>query len=62
MTKHETADSMTSYAIGGGSVFIASLVEVATYAQSIAIILGCLVVAIRLVHDSVRLIRYLKEK
>lgn len=58
---HETAQSVTSYAIGGGGAFIATLVDISHTAQALAIIIGCIVVAIRLVHDSVRLYRYIKN-
>ena len=60
--KQETLDSAVSYTVGGGGAAIASLVEISNVAQSIAIVLGCIVVAIRLVHDAVRLYRFIKNK
>lgn len=60
--KQETVDSMQSYVIGGTGITLASLADVASAFQSIAIILGAIVVAIRLIHDAVRLLHYLKTK
>lgn len=62
MNNHETVESASSYAIGGASIAIGTLTEIANVAQSVAIIIGCAVVLIRLIHDSVRLYRYIKEK
>jgi hypothetical protein len=59
---NETIESVASYTVGGAGITIASLADLATTAQSITIILACLVVSVRLAHDSVRLWRYLKEK
>jgi len=59
--KSEIVQSVQSYAIGSGGVMLASLVHIADYAQALAIILGCVVVTVRLVHDGLRLIRYIKK-
>lgn len=48
------ADAIISYGAGGGIIGI-SLADIATTAQSVGIILGCLVVAVRLVHDGLNL-------
>jgi hypothetical protein len=54
-------ESLESYALGGGLTTAAiKWAEIVTFFQSLAIVLGCLVVAVRLIHDIVRLIRYLK--
>ena len=60
--KQEVVQSAISYGSGGGLVGLASLADIANTAQSIALILGCLVVAVRLVHDTVALIRYVLKK
>jgi hypothetical protein len=61
MQNNQTFDSAVSYAIGGGSAIAATLVDISTIAQSLAIIIGCFVVFVRLIHDSFRLYAYLKE-
>mgnify|MGYP003636483908 CR=1 FL=1 len=43
-----------SYIFGGGLISF-SLADIATSAQSLGIILGCLVVAVRLVTDTISL-------
>lgn len=58
--KQEAIDSITSYGVGGTAFTIATLADIAGVAQAITVILACIVVAIRLIHDSVRLWRYLK--
>ena len=60
--KAEIAQSAISYGSGGGLLAFASLADLANAASQVAIILGCLVVAIRLVHDAVALFRFLKKK
>jgi len=61
-SKSEAIDSATSYSIGGGSVVLASMVEIAHYAQAMAIIFGCIIAALRLAYDGVRLYRLWKDK
>ncbi|MCK5519060.1 MAG: hypothetical protein KAI61_06570 [Alphaproteobacteria bacterium] len=62
MPKHAVVESGTSYLIAGGVPLAASLADIASTAQSIAIILGCGVVFLRLIYDGFKLYRYLKEK
>lgn len=50
-------DSVASYGIGGMSIIVAYLADIAVVAQQLAIIFGCLVVAIRLLHDGLKLYR-----
>lgn len=59
---HELYDSVTSYMFGGGLITAATLVDVAQVAQALAIIIGCYIVGVRAVHDTVRLYRYLAHK
>ncbi len=60
--KQQTIDSATSYTIGGTGLLISQLTDVATFAQAITVILACVVVAIRLVHDAVKLYRFWRNR
>ena len=60
--KTHGVDSIVSYAAGGGLFAFSSFAEIVTYAQQIGIILGCLVVLVRLVHDGMKLYHYIKNK
>ena len=60
--KQEIYDSATSYSVAGGSLFLAYLMEIASFAQQITIILACMAVCIRLAYDAIKLCRYWKEK
>lgn len=60
--RQEIIESAKSYAVGGGTLTFASLVDIASVAQQLAIILGCAVVAIRLIHDSLKLWRAWRKK
>lgn len=60
--KQETAESIASYSIGGGAAAVVNLADIAETAQQLTIILACLVVVIRLIHDGIRLYRYLRYK
>ena len=60
--KQETLDSATSYGVGGLSISMGTLIEISQGAQAIAMILGCFVVAIRLIHDGMNLYRVWKKK
>ena len=60
--KQENVESVQSYLIGGAGITLASLADVANAFQSVAIIIGCFVVAVRLIHDAVRLLHYLKSR
>lgn len=59
--KPEVVDSAASYGIGGSAIVL-SLAEIATIAQHIALILGCIIVVIRLIHDAIGLYRRIKNK
>ena len=59
MIQQETSSSLVSYGVGIGSITIAQTIDTA---HSLTIIFGCLIVSIRLIHDAVRLYRYLKKK
>jgi len=60
--RHETIESAASYTVGTFGILIAKLADIAAVAQSIACILGCVLVTIRLIYDAVRLVRYIKKK
>jgi hypothetical protein len=61
-THNETVESVASYTVGLTGLTIASLADLATVAQSLTIIAAFLVVIIRLAHDGVRLVRYVRNK
>lgn len=54
--------AVASYGTGVAAMTLPSFMEIANYAQALAIILGAVVVAVRLIHDSIKLYRLLKEK
>lgn len=56
----EVIDSAVSYGIGGGSALVATLMNISNEAQALAIVFGCLVVFIRLIHDAVKLYRFIR--
>lgn len=57
---HETAQSVLSYgAAGATSVTALTLDSMAGVAESVTILLACAVVAVRLVYDVTRYIRYI---
>lgn len=60
--KQEMVQSVISYGAGGGMVSFASLADVASVAQSMGLILGCLVILIRLIHDAISLKRFVKKE
>ncbi len=60
--KQESLESATSYGVGGLGISMGALIDVSQGAQAIAMILGCFVVAIRLVHDAMNLYRVWKNK
>ncbi len=60
--KHENTQMAVSYGIGAFSAMLAALPQIASVAQQIAIILGCIVVAVRLAHDTTRLYDYWKSR
>ena len=57
----EQLDSIASYSIGGTAIVL-SLANIASVAGQIAMILGCIVVVIRVIHDVVKLNRLIGEK
>lgn len=61
MILNEKAQAISSYSIGGSAIAL-SLADISTMAQHIALILGCVVVAIRVVHDGIGLMRRIKDK
>ncbi len=56
---NEKIDSVTSYSIGGCAIAL-SLADISTVAQQLAMIFGCIVVIIRVVHDAIGLWHKLK--
>lgn len=59
----ETVQSIVSYGSAGvSSAAVISLETVAGVAEQVTLILACAVVAVRLVYDVTRYIRYLKTK
>lgn len=60
---HDTAQSVLSYgSAGASSVAVVSLESMAGVAEQLTLLMACAVVAIRLVYDVTRYIRYLKDK
>ena len=62
MHKQEVVQSAISYGGGASVVGFMSLADVASVAQSMGIILGCLVIAVRLIHDFIALKRFIRTK
>jgi hypothetical protein len=60
--RQDIIESAKSYSVGGLSLAIANLTDIANAAQAVTVILACLVVAIRLTYDAVKLWRYLRAK
>ncbi len=58
---NDKIDSVTSYSIGGCAIAL-SLADISTAAQELAMIFGCIVVIIRVVHDAVGLYRRIMKK
>lgn len=56
IANHEFVDSVLSYG-GGSTLIVASLSDIATFAQQVGIILGCLLVVIKLIYDIMKLRR-----
>lgn len=54
-------DSSLSY-IGGGSMIALSFAEIATIAQQLGAIVGCIVVCIKLFYDIQRIIKSHRKK
>jgi len=60
---NETAQSVISYGAAGlSSAAAATLDNVAGIAEQVTIILACVVVVVRLIYDTTRLVRYLKSR
>ncbi len=57
----EKIDSLASYSIGGCAIAV-SLADISTLAQQIAMILGAVVVVIRVIHDTIGLVRRIKKE
>lgn len=60
--RQEAIESATSYGAGFGTLALAYLTDLAKFSEQIAVILACIVVMVRAVHDSIRLYRYWKKK
>ena len=60
--KQEIVQSAISYTGGATMLGAASLADLASTAQSVGLILGCLVIAVRLAHDIIALVRFIKKK
>jgi hypothetical protein len=56
---HETLDSAVSYGVGTTAILLS---EIASYAEPIALIMGCGVVLLRFLYDGLRLYRLWKNK
>lgn len=57
----ESIDSVMSYGIGGGTATFAFLADATEIVQFTALLLGLVVVVIRVVHDSIRLYKYIRK-
>ena len=59
MSKHGILDSGISYIGGGGlaagGAFVEPVCEIMVYIQNTAIILGCALVFVKLIHDGLKL-------
>lgn len=60
--KQEMIQSAISYGGGSGLIGLATLADVANMAQAVGLILGCVVIAIRAIHDAINLYRFIKKK
>jgi hypothetical protein len=60
-SKRENLESAISYGVGISGFSVASLADLTSMAQSAIVFLTLLVVAIRLAHDAVRFIRFIKS-
>lgn len=60
--KEDLIQSAVSYGSGGTMITFATLADLASNAQALALIAGSLIVLIRLIHDVVALIRFIKNK
>lgn len=59
---NEQVQSGLSYLAGGTAIAAGTWLEISNAAQAIALVIGCGVVFLRLIHDSVKLYRLLNEK
>ena len=58
----QSVDSGLSYAGGAGLFGFASLADLATVAQQVGMILGCLVIFVKLLHDVIMLRKDFKKE
>lgn len=59
--KNETTESVVSYSIGCGAAVLGWVCEATDFFTAFAVLLGCIIALIRLIHDGVRLIRYIRN-
>jgi hypothetical protein len=59
--KHETTESVISYGLGCSAVVLSWICEATQLWQALALFIGVIIVAIRAIHDGVRLIRYIRK-
>lgn len=59
--EQEVVQSAISYGAGCVTMLCGYVVEIGNMAEAFAIIVGSLVVLVRLLHDAVALIRYIKN-
>lgn len=57
-TASEKLDSAVSYVIGLCGIMLSGLVDNAT---AITVVGGCIIVIVRLIHDLIKLVRYVKS-
>jgi hypothetical protein len=58
----ENYKAAVSYIVGFAGITLPSLTDLTHIAQSLTVIGGLFIVVIRLAHDTIRLIRFLKSK
>lgn len=61
LTKGDAIFVGTGTAVGGGSIAVGKLVEIATQAQAISMIVGCAISLVTLIYVVHRYIRFLKS-
>ncbi len=54
-------ESAISYTVGGSGFLIAHMADLTNAVQFTTIVFACLVVGVRLTHDIIKLIRYIKN-
>lgn len=59
--RNETTESAISYGIGCGTALLGWVCEISDFFTALAVLFGCLIAFVRLVHDGVRLVRFIKK-